>query len=103
MSLENDSSTSLLISNIKSNAFQKVEIHESFIQNDVSKMREVNEINISPKSTLELKPGQLHLMLINPIKEIQENEPIELMIYFKKDMNAEILRIEATVLRNGYE
>jgi copper(I)-binding protein len=63
----------------------------------------VNEINISPKSTLELKPGQLHLMLMNPIKEINENEPIELMIYFKKDMNAEILRIEATVLRNGYE
>ena len=66
-------------------------------------MRKADTLEIPAHSEVKLQPGGYHLMLMNPIKAIKENNPIELMIYYEAEERTKILRFDAIVLRNGYE
>ena len=44
-----------------------------------------------------LEPGGLHFMLINPETVPQKNTTVEMLIFFKKENEAEVVRIEAVV------
>ena len=99
----NTSSTEIFIKELKSNAFEKIEMHSSFIEDGISSMKKLNALEIPANSTLNLKPGGYHLMLNSPNKMIKESDLIELMIYFETEGSIMILRSDAMVLRNGYE
>lgn len=47
-------------------AYGSVELHETRIVDGVSKMRAVPELRIAPDGAATLKPGGLHLMLMQP-------------------------------------
>ena len=49
-----------------STAFGDVSLHESTLVNGVSRMRAVERMPIAPNASVELKPGGLHLMLMQP-------------------------------------
>ena len=99
----NTSSTEISIKELKSNAFEKIEMHSSFTEDGISSMKKLNALEIPANSTLNLKPGGYHLMLNSPNKMIKESDLIELMIYFETEGSIKILRSDAMVLRNGYE
>ncbi|MCH1529808.1 MAG: copper chaperone PCu(A)C [Gammaproteobacteria bacterium] len=99
----NKSSTEISIKELKSNAFEKIEMHSSFTEDGISSMKKLNALEIPANSTLNLKPGGYHLMLNSPNKMIKESDLIELMIYFEVEGSIKILRSDAMVLRNGYE
>ena len=50
----------------RSPAHGSAELHETKIVDGVSRMRAVPELRIAPDSVAELKPGGLHLMLMDP-------------------------------------
>ena len=99
----NTSYTEISIKELKSNAFEKIEMHSSFTEDGISSMKKLNALEIPANSTLNLKPGGYHLMLNSPNKMIKESDLIELMIYFEVEGSIKILRSDAVVLRNGYE
>ena len=99
----NTSSTEISIKELKSNAFEKIEMHSSLTEDGISSMKKLNALEIPANSTLNLKPGGYHLMLNSPNKMIKESDLIELMIYFETEGSIKILRSDAMVLRNGYE
>ena len=99
----NRSSAEISIKELKSNAFEKIEMHSSFTEDGISSMKKLNALEIPANSTLNLKPGGYHLMLSSPNKMIKESDLIELMIYFEVEGSIMILRSDAMVLRNGYE
>lgn len=99
----NRSSTKISIKELKSNAFEKIEMHSSFTEDGISSMKKLNALEIPANSSLNLKPGGYHLMLNSPNKMIKESDLIELMIYFETEGSIMILRSDAMVLRNGYE
>jgi len=99
----NTSSTEISIKELKSNAFEKIEMHSSFTEDGISSMKKLNALEIPANSTLNLKPGGYHLMLNSPNKMIKESDLIELIIYFEVEGSIKILRSDAVVLRNGYE
>ena len=99
----NTSSTEISIKELKSNAFEKIEMHSSFTEDGISSMKKLNALEIPANSSLNLKPGGYHLMLNSPNKMIKESDLIELMIYFEVEGSIKILRSDAMVLRNGYE
>ena len=99
----NRSSAEISIKELKSNAFEKIEMHSSFTEDGISSMKKLNALEIPANSTLNLKPGGYHLMLNSPNKMIKESDLIELMIYFEVEGSIKILRSDAMVLRNGYE
>lgn len=46
--------------------FGAVELHESTMENGVSRMRPVPRLEIPAKGSVELRPGSYHLMLMQP-------------------------------------
>ncbi len=88
---------------MKSNAFDQIEIHSSFIEDGISSMRKIDSLRIPENSEVKLDPGGYHLMMMNPKKEIKEGNLVELIIYYKTVDRIKILRSDAMVLRDGYE
>lgn len=61
-----------------------VQIHETYdAGNDMMGMREVGKIIIPAKSTVELKPGSYHVMLMKLKQDIKKGYVGECTLYFK--------------------
>ena len=86
---------------MKSNAFDQIEIHSSFIEDGISTMRKMDSLKIPENSEVKLDPGGYHLMLISPIKEIKEGNLVEMIIYYEAEDRIKILRSVAKVLSDG--
>jgi copper(I)-binding protein len=63
----------------------RVEVHESSIVDGVARMRPVEGgLLIRPGETVELKPGGLHLMLVDLTRPLKEGEAIKGTLVFEK-------------------
>lgn len=61
-----------------------VQIHETYdAGNDMMGMREVGQLVIPAKSTVELKPGSYHVMLMKLKQDIKKGYVGECTLYFK--------------------
>lgn len=70
---------------VSSEIAEKVEIHESTLTDGVARMRPLPDgLAINPGETVELKPGQAHIMLIRPTRQLQEGERFEATLRFEK-------------------
>lgn len=62
-----------------------IQIHETYdAGNDMMGMREVGKIVIPAKSTVELKPGSYHVMLMKLKKDIKKGFVGDVTLYFKQ-------------------
>lgn len=75
---------------------ESVEIHESFAEAEVMRMRRIPELQIPARATVRLEPGGLHLMLIGMRATIAEGETIPLALHFE---HAGTIPLEAPVER----
>jgi len=65
-----------------SSAAAKVELHDVIHEGDVMKMRQVAQIEIPAEQTVMLKPGSLHIMLLNINKPFNDGESIEVTLTY---------------------
>ncbi len=64
---------------------ESIELHETRDENGVMKMRAIKGgVEIKPGSSLELKPGGYHIMLIDLKKPLEEGETVPLTITLAK-------------------
>ena len=66
ISLRNNTDIEIRISKITSPAFEKIEIHESTLEDGIAKMRRIEALSIPPNSSVTLENGGKHLMLMRP-------------------------------------
>lgn len=71
MALTNNSDEIIRISSIRSPQYGSIEIHETTIEGDVARMRAVEELIIGPGDTIRLERGGKHLMMMQPIDNIE--------------------------------
>lgn len=71
MTLSNNSFDAIRISRISSPQYGLVEIHETAIDDDVARMRQLDELLIEPDDSLQLQRGGTHLMMMRPIANIE--------------------------------
>lgn len=64
--IENPCAMPVMIVAVRSPAYASVELHETRTVAGVSRMRAVAELRIAPDAAAVLKPGGLHLMLMQP-------------------------------------
>ncbi|MDQ3056765.1 MAG: copper chaperone PCu(A)C [Pseudomonadota bacterium] len=64
--IENRCPTPITITSARSAAFADTSLHETRIVGGMSRMREVSELRVAPDDAAVLKPGGLHLMLMQP-------------------------------------
>ena len=83
LKLKNTSSDEIIINNLKSNAFEKIEIHSSSIENGISLMKKIDGLKVPIHSEFNLEPGNYHLMLMKLSKTLKVGEEIEFMLHFK--------------------
>lgn len=75
---------------IQSDAFERVEIHESMMQDDMMTMVELQSLVLPAGGDLELKPGGKHLMLINPIQGLQVGDHFNIVITFADETSQRV-------------
>ena len=61
-----------------------VELHTMSMDGNVMKMREVGTIDIPPGQTVELKPGQPHMMLIGLKAPLKAGDMLPMTLKFEK-------------------
>lgn len=71
MALSNNSDEVIRISSITSPQYGSIEMHETTIEDDVARMRTVEELVIGPGETVRLERGGKHLMMMRPIDDIE--------------------------------
>ncbi len=94
IALTNSSRKPIVITDVRSPQYARVEIHETLIEDDVSRMRRLTELTIPPGETLRLEPAGKHLMLLEPVAE--DIRGVELQL-FSDDVL--LMRIGAKVTR----
>jgi copper(I)-binding protein len=77
MQITNRSSKTISLLSVDSNVAKNVELHEHVMNNGMMKMQQIQSIKIPANSTVELKPGGLHVMLIGLNKKLVEGEKVE--------------------------
>lgn len=62
----------------------KVELHTMTMEGDVMRMRQIQNIDVKAGATVELKPGGLHIMLLDLKSPLKEGEAFPLTMNFEK-------------------
>lgn len=64
--LENRGNETIRVTAVSSPQFGRIEMHETVVENDVARMRPLEEIVIAPGERVVFEPGGMHLMLFEP-------------------------------------
>jgi periplasmic copper chaperone A len=72
--LRNDCGTPVTVVGVESLDFASASIHETIVEDGISRMREVGPIVVPEHGTLVLEPGARHLMLMQPARALAEGD-----------------------------
>ena len=61
-----------------------VEIHESFLEGEIMRMRAVDGLEIPAGAVVELRPGGLHVMLLDLQEPLLAGEELGLTLHFQE-------------------
>lgn len=89
MKIENKGAADQLIS-ASSPVAGEVQLHEMAMDGNVMKMRQLKEVVIPAGGSVELKPGGLHLMLMNIKSPLTAGEAIPVKLKFAKAGEVEV-------------
>lgn len=96
--IENPCAAPVTIVGASSPAFGDVSLHETRVVEGVSRMRHLPELRIAPDGTAALKPGGLHLMLMQPRAPLKEGSKVVIEFALK---DGGVLRGEFMVRKPG--
>jgi len=77
--IDNACAQPVTIVGAKSASYGEVELHESRNVDGVNRMRQLKELRIAPKEAAVLKPGGMHLMLMDPVKPVKPGARIAIV------------------------
>ena len=78
MELHNTGEEAIVLVDGESHLFGHVEIHTMIMDDGVMRMRRLDELAIEPGQTVVLRPGGLHLMLIEPQESLGLGDIIDI-------------------------
>ncbi len=79
-SVRNPCSKQVVLAAVSGIDFGMAMIHETRIENGISKMQHRDALEIPAGATAKLEPGSLHLMLMQPRRELKEGDRTRLTI-----------------------
>ena len=78
LTITNSGDTSVNLLAAQSDRFRSVTVHQTVIENGVSRMRELHLLEIAPGKEITFAPGGMHLMLMQPRTPITPGDRIEI-------------------------
>ena len=91
MELTNNTAEDMTITHVVCTSYERVEIHESTVEDGVAKMRRIPELVVPANASVSLERGGLHLMLIGAT-----GEPDNVSLSFFND-DALLLNVSTTI------
>jgi len=76
----NSDAKTIEIASFESDSFASVGLHQTTIEDGTSRMQELKNWSIDPGAAVVLEPGGLHLMLMQPTREIVVGSTVELSL-----------------------
>jgi len=98
MTLRNNGDAADRLVKVASPVAERVEIHETKVEGGMAMMRPAGAIELKRRSSVQLKPGGLHVMLMGLWRPLKEGERIKLVLTFER---AGTIEIEARVEKAG--
>ena len=99
--IKNNSDKDIAITSANSDAAQKNELHTHIKENEMIKMMKIEKLVVPAKSSLELKSGGDHVMLIGLKKELKAGDEISLELSFsdgdKKSIKVPVKDLASTM------
>jgi len=80
--IANGTKKTVAVTAIRSEAFEKVEIHTSEIKDGVARMTPVPQLEIKSRHAVTLAPTAMHLMLIGPKKPLRAGDHVAVQFTF---------------------
>ena len=97
MRIRNTGDKDVVISGAESPQFELVEIHRTEVVEGVARMVPQDELIVPAGESVVLEPGGLHLMLIQPVKPLQQGDKVRIGLHLDSDcaaVTAEVRRGE---------
>ena len=99
--IKNNSDKDIAITSANSDAAQKNELHTHIKENKMMKMMKIEKLVVPAKSSLELKSGGDHVMLMGLKKELKAGDEINLELSFsdgdKKNIKVPVKDLASTM------
>ncbi len=80
LSITNHGQETAVINTFESPGFERVELHETRIEQDVASMQRLDQLIIGPGETATLQPGAMHLMFIKPASAVRVGDSVKLFL-----------------------
>ena len=90
MKIENKGNGTDQLVSASSPVASEVQLHEMAMEGNVMKMRQVKDIAVPAGGSVELKPGGLHLMLMNIKAPLAAGESVPVKLKFAKAGEVEV-------------
>lgn len=78
LTLKNNTGTAIVITQVRSPQFARVEIHETTIEDGISKMRALDSLTVPANGSARLERGGKHLMLMQA-RDLKDSVTLQLM------------------------
>ena len=79
-SLRNPCARAVAITGVSSADFAMSMIHETLVENGVSKMRHIDSLPLKARGEISFAPGGRHLMLMNPKRNLKVGDSVKLTL-----------------------
>ena len=94
--LANTGDKALVISAIRSQDFERIELHRTVVEEGIARMLPVERLEIPPGDSISLEPGGMHLMLFNPARSLRQDDRVVFSVELAGDA---CQRFESVVMR----
>lgn len=88
--IHNASDKPITLLAVSSPGFSNIEIHRSVLNGEMISMEKQESLEMPAKSTIKLSPGDLHLMLFDPVKPLRSGDTATLNFLFSDGHNQTI-------------
>lgn len=93
LEIKNNGEKPRILTNVSSPAFGQVGIHQSVMHGNMVHMEQLKELTIPPHASTALKPGGLHLMLMDAKKPLNIGDQVPLTLTFQSGEKIEVKAI----------
>ena len=76
--IDNRGDTSITVDRIDSPQYDNVEMHETTLDDGISRMRPIDSFQVDPSSSIEFAPGGKHVMLMRPATNVVPGSSVTL-------------------------
>ncbi|MDX1518813.1 MAG: copper chaperone PCu(A)C [Gammaproteobacteria bacterium] len=98
MTISNPTADDIEIRSLSSPGFERVEIHETRMENDVARMVRQESLVVEAGTSVNLEPGGRHIMFMDPEKPLRAGDRVTL---FMQLSDGSEVQQEMNVVRSG--